>query len=132
MESVRLSMLLGSLFWAVLLAWPGALFTPGRTTYRLMSEVMSENMWALAFLIHGIFIFLTLFCEKRNKITFIGDAVYGCILWTAATITCFASHWQLGKEYAPPAAMSAELALLFASWWWLIRWIVEMGEKKNG
>lgn len=129
MESVRISMFFGSLFWAILLAWPGTLFTPARTTYRLMSEIMNENMWALAFFTHAAFIFITLFCGKRNKVTFVGDAIIGCLLWTSATIACFASHWKLGADYAPPAAMSAELGLLFASWWWLVRWIVDTNGK---
>lgn len=133
MTSVRLSIVLGSIFWAILLMWPGQLFTPSRTTYRLMSEIASENIWALAFLVHASCALTTLFTDIRNKFLFFGDAIWGSILWTSATIACFASHWQYGKEYAPPAAMSAELALMLAAWWWVIKWIVrEQEEKRRG
>lgn len=131
--SVRFSIAFASFFWALLLIWPGELFTPERTTYRLMAQIANENLWALGFFIHGLFASITLICEKRNKFLFFGDALWGSVMWTAATIACFASHWQLGKVYAPPAAMSAELALMLGAWWWTIRWIVKKEtERKNG
>lgn len=128
--SVRFAIALGSLFWAILLLWPGELFVPLRTTYRLMSQIAPEHMWGIAFLIHSACAFATLFFHK-TRLLFLGDAVWGVVLWTAATIACFASHWQLNVIYSPPAAMSAEISLMLASWWWLIRWIVWTETKKG-
>lgn len=123
MKSVRFCIALSSLIFALLLWWPGALFTPSRTTYRLMAEIGSENVWGLFFFIHAVFATVTLLWCKFNRITFVGDALLGALLWTTATVACFASHWQHGAPYAPPAAMSAEVGILFASWWYLIRWV---------
>jgi hypothetical protein len=129
--SARFSIAIGSLFWAALLWWPGVLFTPQRTTYRLMSEIASEDMWGLAFFIHGVFAFTTLLTDIKGRIMFAGDAAAGAIIWTTATTTCFASHWMHSIIYAPPAAMSAELSLMLASWWYLIRWIVRFQQENK-
>ena len=121
MLATRFSLAFGSLIWAALLWWPGDLFTPSRVTYRLMSQIADEDVWGLAFAMQGTFMLLALVSEPRNKLIWCFDALFGALLWTLATVTCFASHWQIGTPYAPPAAMSAEVALMFASWWHLIR-----------
>lgn len=121
MQSVRLSVAWSSLIFALLLWWPGTLFTPTRTTYRLMSEITDEVTWGIAFFVHAMFSFYTLLYCRYNRVTFYGDAVFGAVLWTVATVACFASHWQIGVPYAPPAAMSAEVGVLVASWWYLAR-----------
>lgn len=123
MRSVRFTIALSSLVFALLLWWPGTLFTAGRTTYRLMAEIAPENVWGVAFFIHFIFATRTLIWCQYNRWTFIGDAVWGAVIWTVATVACFAAHWQHGIAYAPPAAMSAEIGVLFASWWYMARWI---------
>jgi len=131
LSSIRFSIILGSLFWAFLLLWPGELFTPTRTTYRLMSQIADEEIWGFAFLSHAIFAATTLFLEKRDKIYFYLDALWGALLWTVATVACFASHWQVGIPYAPPAAMSAEVSLMLGEWWWVIRWMIWEKTKKE-
>jgi len=129
--SARFSIAVGSLFWTILLWWPGELFSPTRTTYRLMSQMTDETVWGGLFFIHVIFATFSIFTGLKNKIVFLGDALFGSLIWTIATVACFASHWQYGVSYAPPAAMSAELSLMFASWWWLIRWVVSNQQEKN-
>lgn len=134
MLATRFSLALGALIWGLLLLWPGDLFPTaaqiaagkGRTTYALMAQVMSENSWGAMFLIQGITMVFAIFSQWRNKVLFVADALLGAILWTAATVMCFAAHFNGWMSYEPPAAMSAEIALMFASWWHLIRYMLDM------
>ena len=121
MLATRFMLAIAALVWALLLAWPGELFTPTRTTYRIMAEIASEEAWAVAFAGQGLVMLLALLADAKDKLTWFIDCVFGAVLWTLATVACFASHWQHGVPYAPPAAMSAEVALMLASWWHLIR-----------
>jgi uncharacterized membrane protein HdeD (DUF308 family) len=120
--TTRVSIAIGSLVWGLLLLWPGELFVPARTTYRLMAEIASEQAWGVAFLCHGMIAMITLLQNKACRTSYLFDALLGCTLWTTATLACFASHWKAGVYYAPPAAMSAEVSLMLASWWYLARW----------
>lgn len=129
LRSVRLAIALGSLLWTLMLFWGSGLispevhlFDPKRTTYRLMAQVMEEEWWSVAFFIHFCTACYTLMREKYTRMTFFLDPLYGSFLWTFCTVACFASHWTKLTSYAPPAAMSAEVALMFACWWYLIRW----------
>ena len=115
----------GSMLWAILLLWPTDLFVPARTTYRLMSQVASENIWGFAFMLHAICAAISLFGDIKRKSIIIGDALWGTVLWTAVTIMCFASHWDIGVNYAPPAAAGVNAALMIATWWWLVRCILK-------
>ena len=121
MLATRFALALAALIWALLLAWPGELFTDGRTTYRLMRQIASEEVWAAMFFGQGLFMMLALVSDTRDRLVWFVDCVLGAVLWTVATVACFAAHWQVGVPYAPPAAMSAEVALMIAAWWHLIR-----------
>jgi hypothetical protein len=121
MLATTFSLALGSLVWAALLAWPGELFTPARTTYRLMHDIAPEELWALAFGVQGATLLYLLLSKCRNKWVWVTDGLFGCILWTASTIACFASHFTTWETYQPPGAMSSDIALMFASWWHLVR-----------
>ena len=123
MKSVRFTIAVSSLIFAILLWWPGTLFTPARGTYRLMSEIADENVWGLVFFIHAIASLYTLLFNRYCRIGFVLDALLGAVVWTVATVACFASHWKYGTTYAPPAAMSAEVGVLLAAWWYLARWV---------
>lgn len=121
MEATRFSLAMAGMIWAMLLWWPETLFTPTRTTYRIMSEWATEFQWGMAFFVQAFVMFWALFRQRTSKVVWMADGLLGCVLWTAATAACFASHWQTGVPYAPPAAMSAEVALMLASWWHFIR-----------
>jgi hypothetical protein len=129
-DATRLLLAMGSFTWAILLAWPGDLFTPARTTYKLMAVVAPELFWALAFLVHGVWAIYTLTTGCRNRASLIMDAFLGCVLWTSSTLLCFAAHWPHGittgvldqiMQYPMPAAMSGELWMSIASWWCFVR-----------
>jgi hypothetical protein len=129
LEATRLGLALGSLLWAGFLFWPGELFTPTRTTYHVMAEIMPEYCWAAAFLLQGCVMLYSLLWGYRSKLSFVADALLGCVLWTTSTAACFMAHYNSLATYQPPAAMSYELVGALASWWCLVRYSVE---KKGG
>ena len=123
MEATRLSLSLGALLWAALLFWPGELFSPSRTTYSVMAEIMPEYCWASLFLIQGSVMLYSLLYGHKSRISFITDALLGCVLWTASTAACFLAHFNGGfGSYQPPAAMSYEIVAACGSWWHLVRY----------
>lgn len=127
MRCARLMLALGALFWALFLAWPGALFPTeaqilagtGRTTYALMA-VAPEWLWSLCFGIHGSFLLLSIFYRVPPAAALL-DAFNGAALWTAATACCYIAHFHGWATYQPPAAMGADAAMVVGSWWWLVR-----------
>lgn len=133
MLATRFSIVLGSLLWALFLLWPGDLFPTaaeiaagqGRTTYALMAQVASETIWASLFLFQAAVMSWSLIFAVRNRFVFLADALLGCILWTASTILCFVAHFKGWATYRPPAAMSAEVAMTFASWWHFVRYMFD-------
>lgn len=120
--TTRFTLAIAALVWATLLLWPGQLFTPARQTYHFMSEIASEEVWGALFALQGVVMIYSLIFNKINRYMWVLDGVLGCVLWTTATVACFASHWIIGVSYSPPAAMSAEVALALASWWHLVRY----------
>ena len=122
LEATRLALAFGSLIWAALLFYPGELFTESRTTYRLMAQIANEDAWGAAFLIQGVVMVYSLLWGYKSRVTYIADALPGCILWTSSTAACFISHYVYSQTYQPPAAMSYEVVAAAASWWCLVRY----------
>lgn len=131
LEATRLGLSIGSLLWALLLFWPGDLFSPSRTTYRLMAEIAPEEVWALAFLVQGLVMLYSLLWGYRSRFSFTVDAFFGCVLWTSSTAACFLSHYQTFGTYQPPAAMAYEAVGAMFSWWHLVRYTYPKKTKKG-
>lgn len=138
LDSARLLISLSSLTWAVFLLLPVDSFL--NKEYFLMSKIAGEEIWAVLFLTHSFWSFFTLRTGIRNTTSLILDGFLGCILWTSSTVLCFASYWpteidgfllQL-SNYHPPAAMSGEVWVSIASWWYLVRyWAEEDTQRGN-
>ena len=122
--TTRVSLAIGSLLWGILLLWPGVLFTPARTTYRLMAEVANENVWGVIFVIHALVSFWQLITRHLKSTCAIANNLVGCVLWTSSTLACFLSHYVSLESFQPPAALGADLAFVFASWWILTKSII--------
>lgn len=128
MKGARITLAIGAICWSIMLLWPGDLFPTaaqiaagtGRTTYTLMAIIMPELLWAAAFGIHGIFLFISTFVRVPPAAAML-DAFNGAALWSTATAACFLSHFKGWATYQPPAAMGADLALALTSWWWFVR-----------
>lgn len=147
MLMTRLGLALGSLLWAIQLALPVALFPTaaqvvsgeGRRTYTLMAY-FPEDLWAVLFLIHAVWSLYTILTGVRNTVTLALDGFLGCVLWTSATVACFAAYWPLNRpfldalaQYPPPAAMSGEVVMALFSWWHMIRfWADEESHTTRG
>lgn len=125
LEATRLLLAFGSILWAVLLFWPGALFTPERTTYVVMAKLASEEVWGALFLLQGSVMVYSLLWGYKSRLSFIVDALLGCVLWTASTAACFIAHFHTFASYQPPAAMSYEVMGAIASWWCLVRYTID-------
>ena len=123
--TTRVSLAIGSLIWGLLLLWPGELFTPARTTYRLMSEIANENVWGVIFVAHSIVSFWQLITRNLKSTGAIANSFVGCILWTSSTIACFLSHFVTLETFQPPAALGADFAFVLASWWVLTKSLIE-------
>lgn len=136
----RLGLSVGSALWSLQLFMPVELFPPAqmiaegkwRQTYAIMATIAPEYVWATLFAIHSLFSLYTLFRGVRNSVTLAADGFLGCILWTTATVSCYAAHWPLYDSwwdsfwmYPTPAEMSAAVVLSFYAWWHMIRFWAE-------
>lgn len=124
MVTTRVSLAIGSLVWGVLLLWPTVLFTPSRTTYRLMAEIANEWTWGIIFVVHALVSIQQLIAREIRHNLIIANNLVGCVLWTSTTVACFASHFQSWETYSPPAAMSADIAFVLASFWLLTKTLI--------
>ena len=109
LSAIRLVLFLSSILWGILLLWPGETFN--RPTYEMMSMVMRETFWGIAFLIHGI----TGFWSSSSTKLMYANNLLGSFLWLGSSIL------MLFSVYPPPAAISGELILSLASVWLFIR-----------
>ena len=136
----RFGLAIGSALWSIQLFMPAHLFpTPemiatgqGRLTYSLMATIAPEWVWGAFFALHAFFSAYTLFTGVRNTVTLAADGFLGCLLWTSATVACYAAHWPRGLPfldalvaYPTPAAMSADLVMAFYAWWHMVRFWAE-------
>lgn len=122
LEMTRFGLALGALLWALLLFWPGTLFAPERTTYSLMSAIASEELWGVAFMVQGVTMLYSLLWGYKSRVSFVLDALLGCVLWTASTAACFIAHYTSSHSYQPPAAMAYEVVGSLMSWWVMVRY----------
>lgn len=136
----RLGLAIGSALWSIQLFMPAPLFPTsemiaagqGRQTYSLMATIAPEWVWASFFALHAFFAAYTLFAGVRNTVTLAADGFLGCLLWTSATVACYAAHWPQGLPFWPtflaypaPAAMSAAIVMAFYAWWHMVRFWAE-------
>lgn len=118
---VRLCLAFASLIWAVLLLWNGDTFV--RETYSVMRQFAPEEVWGIAFLVHSLGTFYSLFWEEESSKVFVVDAVLGCVLFTTSAVS------MLVAVYPPPAAISSEIVAAMASWWVFVRWNINNNKK---
>ena len=133
----RFLLAVSSLAWAAMLFWPGQLFPSveqitagtGRTTYAIMAYIGAyiggEVGWGALFSLHGMAALIGILYDIRTRLFLWLEGILGCLLWTAATISCFVSHFHGWATYNPPAAMAAELMMTFGAWWVLVRYKAE-------
>jgi hypothetical protein len=111
LEALKLILFASSILWSLLLLWPGETF--GRPTYEMMSKVMDEITWGVAFLLHGV-IGLSSRISKIKGVLYVNNLM-GSFLWLGSSVL------MLLSVYPPPAAISGELVLSLASVWLFIR-----------
>ena len=125
MEGTRFTLSFAAIIWSIMLFWAGDTFS--RPTYTYMAAIADELTWATLFGLQGVFAMYSLLSEKKNRFLLSADALLGCLLWSSSCVAMLAS------VYPPPAAISAEIAAAFASWWVLVRFSTDGGkEAKHG
>lgn len=113
LHGLRATLGVAELIWFVSLIWPGNTFD--RPTYTSMSHIMSEEAWAVVFLMSGLTQLSILYrmdFHSRFSTYFSG---WNFALWLYVVISMYIS------VSPPPAAISGELALTLASSWIWIR-----------
>lgn len=113
MHSARWLLATAETIWAVTLLWPGDTFD--RPTYAQMALVMSEELWALVFLLTAFCQWIILFSGNYHCRKAVAFAFWNQTLWWYVTISMYLS------VYPPPAAISGELALAFGASWVYLR-----------
>lgn len=109
----RLIIALAEWWWFALLLWPGN--TMERPTYHVMSHVLAEDGWAFVFMMSAIMQTSIVLTESYHSLFARLFAGFNAGLWTFVVIS------MLLSVSPPPAAISGEIALAFASIWIWIR-----------
>lgn len=112
-NSARVFLALSSALWAIMLFMPGLSFD--RPTYKIMSEIANEYVWASAFLISSILTLYDVVRKDDNKYLCIFDATLSFLLWTVSAICMTISVFPV------PAAIAPHIAGALVTWWVLIR-----------
>ena len=111
--ATRLSLAVAELLWAVMLLWPGNTFD--RPTYFWMSQFGSETLWALVFLVSGLYQGYIVAAQKVRSRQAEVFAYFNAFIWVF-TVGC-----MLASVYPPPAAIGGEISLAVAAFWIAIR-----------
>lgn len=129
LEMTRFGLALGSILCALLLAWPGDLFQARPDDYRLMAGIASEWTWAALFFLQGSVMLYSLLVGYRSNLSFLSDALLGCLLWSSLTVASFVAHYESLTTYQPPAELAFVAVGAAMSWWCFVRYSVSTGEE---
>jgi hypothetical protein len=109
----RLIIALAEWFWFALLLWPGD--TMARPTYYVMGHVMTEDAWAMLFMMSAIMQTSIVLTESYHTLFARMFAGFNAGLWAFIVLA------MLISVSPPPAAISGEISLALASIWIWIR-----------
>lgn len=116
----RLIIALAEWFWFALLLWPGD--TMARPTYYVMGHVMHEEAWAFIFMMSALMQTSIVLTEAYHTMFARMFAGFNAGLWSFIVIS------MLISVSPPPAAISGEISLAFASIWiWIRPYIIIEG-----
>ena len=109
----RFTLALSEFFWAILLIWPGEVFS--RPPYTHLAAVMCEEAWGLVFLMSGV-TQLTIILQNDLHSKFARYfAAWNAALWVYVIANLMISI------YPPPADIGGEIAMALAALWIYIR-----------
>lgn len=124
LHGTRFLLTIAEALWAITLFAPGETFD--RPTYRVMSEIMSENAWALVFLFSAVTQFSILIRMDYHSRFSTYFAGWNSVLWWFVVVSMHLSVTP------PPAAVSGELALAIgAAWVWIRSGLKLVGTRTN-
>lgn len=122
-HSARFLLALAETIWAVTLLWPGDTFS--RPTYDQMAALMSEEAWAVVFLLTAACQWAILLCGRYHIKPAVLFSGWNMLLWWYVTTSMYLS------VYPPPAAISGELALAIGATWVYLKSGFCVGRRKD-
>lgn len=118
--SIRLTLSLAELCWAIMLLMPGDTFD--RPTYAIMRALGPEWVWTIIFALSAALQFTIVLTGNFKANWARTFAMWNAALWV------FSVFSMLMSVYPPPAAIGGEIALMIAAVWiWVRPLIVEHG-----
>lgn len=121
--SSRLTLAFGEFCWAVMLLWPGDTFS--RPTYSHMAAAMSEEGWAIIFLVSSLTQITIVLLDDMHSTFARYFACWNACLWV------YTVYSMLASVYPPPAAIGGEIALaVSACWVWIRPYILVQGYRR--
>ena len=109
----RLTLSLAEALWALLLLWPGEVFS--RPPYINMVRIMNEECWGVIFLITSIIQISIVLTDKMHNIFARYFAIWNASLWV------FVVGSILISVYPPPALIGGEITMAITAIWIYIR-----------
>lgn len=109
----RIILTMSEVFWAILLLWPGEIFS--RPIYTHMAKVVSENMLGVIFLASATIQLGIVLSDKLHS-TFARIFAFWQML-----LLCYVMLSMLFSVYPPPASIGGEIVISIISIWIWIR-----------
>lgn len=137
MRMLRLWLALGGLLWGVALLIPHSLFSshvdlfdacgyliPFAKMRMLVITHVFSVIVGVMFLVQSCSVFYCVVYDRVDRALLISDAVLGCALWTTMVVAVLSLH-------VAPTPVAGSLMAMLASWWNLIRFIVDAPNGPN-
>jgi len=89
------------------------------THYLTNKSHLVDLFWITFSMIHASVTMYALFCNNVNRVTFVGEAIFGFILWNYISIATLVSY-ESNDLYAPTVAPFAPTFIIGLATWWIL------------
>ena len=113
LDSTRFILAVSETIWFISLIWSGETFN--RPVYASMAALMSEQAWAMVFLLTASCQWYILYSKRYHTPWAVRFSAWNMCLWWYVVLSLYVSL------YPPPAALSGELALALGASWIYVR-----------
>lgn len=79
-----------------------------------------DLLWIVFSFVHAITVFWSLTCGKTNKYTFIGEALFGFIIWNYISLIILMSFDSVVSAFSPAGAPLAPTFMAGIATWWIL------------
>lgn len=144
MRMLRLWLALGGLLWGLVLLIPQSMYpdhgevnrscaswTPCLSIHDLFSTPSFGMVVGLLFIVQSFAAIYSVIFKVYDRTLLIPDAVLGCALWSLMAVATITAQFIHVRTFIPPSPMAADVLVMLASWWSLIRFISEEPNEPN-